>query len=62
MPVARKHVGWPVYRVGPHARLSFTDVEYTTGIADTPANAVSMFRTGPKTAALAASLPGTDDI
>ena len=62
MPIARKHVGWPVFRVGPHARLSFTDIEYATGIGDIAANVVSMFRTGPKTAALAASLPGTDDI
>jgi hypothetical protein len=57
VPVARKHDDRGAYRVGPHARLRFTDVEIAGGIAAIPANAVAMFRTGPKTAALAASLP-----
>lgn len=46
------------FRVGPHARIPFSDDEITSGIADIPANQVSMFRTGPKTATLAATLPG----
>jgi hypothetical protein len=57
--VARKHVDRSAYRVGPHARLPFTGSEFSNGIADIPANVVSLFRTAPKTAALAASLPGT---
>jgi hypothetical protein len=55
-PVALKHYTLPAYRVGPHARLPFTALERETGVADIPANAVSMFRTGSKTAALAATL------
>lgn len=54
--VARYHDDLPAYRVGPHARLPFTDQETEDGIADLPDNAVSMFRTGCKTAALAATL------
>jgi hypothetical protein len=57
VPVARKHAVGPASRVGPHARLPFTGSDYADGIADMPANAVSMFQT----AALAASLPGTTD-
>jgi hypothetical protein len=56
-PVARKHYGMPVYRVGPHARLPFTAREREDGVADIAANAVSMFRTASKTATLAATLP-----
>lgn len=60
--VARYHDELPAYRVGPHARLPFTDQEVEDGIADLPDNAVSMFRTGGKTAALAATLgPVTPD-
>jgi hypothetical protein len=59
--VARRHVTRPAFRVGPHARLPFTGYEVSNGIADIPANAVSMFRTATKTAALAATLPGTTD-
>jgi len=58
IPVAGKHVFRPAYRVGPHAQLPFTGFDYVNGIAEIPANAVSMFRTATKTAALAASLPG----
>jgi hypothetical protein len=58
-PVARKHVTKPVFRIGPHAQLSFTGSDYANGIADIGANAVSIFRTATKTAALAATLPGT---
>jgi hypothetical protein len=57
--VARQHRLRPVFRVGPHAQLPFTGDDYANGIADIPANAVSVFRTATKTAALAASLPGT---
>jgi hypothetical protein len=46
-----------VYRVGPHADLPFNGTELGSGIAEIDANKVSMFRTGPKTAALAATLP-----
>ncbi|MEH1166422.1 hypothetical protein V6V47_13640 [Micromonospora sp. CPCC 205539] len=55
--VAREHYELPAFRVGPHARLPFTARERADGIADIAANAVSMFRTAPKTAALAATLP-----
>ncbi|MEV4201069.1 hypothetical protein [Micromonospora globbae] len=55
--VAREHYDLPAFRVGPHARLPFTAREREDGIADIPANAVSMFRTASKTAALAATLP-----
>lgn len=59
VPVARQHVSMPAYRIGPHAQLPFTDRELADGIADIPANEVSMFRTAAKTAALAATLPET---
>jgi hypothetical protein len=55
--VARQHDNLPAFRVGPHARLPFTAQERADGIDDIPANAVSMFRTATKTAALAATLP-----
>ncbi|MEU1746650.1 hypothetical protein ACWD8I_13770 [Micromonospora arida] len=55
--VAREHYELPAFRVGPHARLPFTARERADGIADIAANAVSMFRTASKTAALAATLP-----
>jgi hypothetical protein len=55
--VARAYDDLPAFRVGPHARLPFTARERADGIADIPANAVSMFRTATKTAALAATLP-----
>jgi hypothetical protein len=54
--VARRHYNLPAFRVGPHARLPFTPRERADGIADIGANAVSMFRTATKTAALAATL------
>jgi hypothetical protein len=54
--VAREHYDLPAFRVGPHARLPFTPQERADGIADIAANAVSMFRTASKTAALAATL------
>jgi hypothetical protein len=59
--VARRHVGQPVFRVGPHARLPFTYAERQDGVADNPGNAVAMFRTSGKTAALAATLPQLRD-
>jgi hypothetical protein len=60
--VASRHYNLPAFRVGPHARLAFTRREREDGIADIPANAVSMFRTATKTAALAATLrPPTQD-
>jgi hypothetical protein len=54
--VARAHYSLPVFRVGPHARLPFTEQERADAVADIPANAVAMFRTANKTAALAATL------
>lgn len=54
--VAREHFDLPAFRVGPHARLPFTGRERADGVADIPANAVAMFRTAGKTAALAATL------
>jgi hypothetical protein len=54
--VARQHEELPAFRVGPHARLPFTTQEREDGVATIEANAVSMFRTAPKTAALAATL------
>jgi hypothetical protein len=60
--VARRNFYMPVWQVGPHARLPFTSREQADGIADIAANAVSMFRTATKTAALAATLePSTRD-
>ncbi len=55
--IARQHYNLPTFRVGPHARLPFTTREREDGIAEIDANAVSMFRTASKTAALAATLP-----
>jgi hypothetical protein len=58
--VAIQHYNVPAFRVGPHARLPFTSREAADGIADISANAVSIFRTATKTAALAATLPAAD--
>src|SRR5207248_10291954 len=55
--IARRHYSVNAFRVGPHAQLPFTPRERQQGIADIEANAVSMFRTASKTAALAATLP-----
>lgn len=55
--VARRRYDLPAFRVGPHARLPFTGREREDGIAGIPENAVAMFRTANKTAALAATLP-----
>ncbi|GIF02002.1 hypothetical protein [Paractinoplanes rishiriensis] len=54
--VARRHADLPAFQIGPHARLPFTQREQADGIADIAANAVAMFRTATKTAALAATL------
>jgi hypothetical protein len=59
-PVASRSYALPVFRVGPHARLSLTRQELVEGIGDLPGNAVAMFRLGTKTAALAATLPPAD--
>jgi hypothetical protein len=56
--VARKHTVLPVWRVGPHANIPFSQRELEDGVGNSRENAVSMFRTGSKTAALAATLPG----
>jgi len=46
------------YRLGPCADLGFSDTEFSSGVAEIPANRVAMFRLAPRTAALAAMLPG----
>lgn len=56
-PVAMMDVVRNVYRVGPHARLAFTDRERADGVADIRNNIVAMFRLVNKTAALAGMLP-----
>ena len=48
------------FRIGPAAGLSFSTREFDSGIAEIPANQVAMFRLAPRTAALAAILPGVD--
>jgi hypothetical protein len=55
--VAKKDRDANIYRVGPHARIPFDNYEVEDGLANIPQNAVAMFRTGPRTAALAAALP-----
>jgi hypothetical protein len=45
------------YRIGVAADIPFSSAEFDSGIASIPANQVSMFRNGPRTAALAAMLP-----
>jgi hypothetical protein len=55
--VATEHYNLPAFRVGPHAKLPFTRREREDGVADITANGVSMFRTAPMTASLAATLP-----
>lgn len=54
--VARLHYSLPAFRIGPHARLPYTAQERVDGVADLAANAVSIWRTASKTAALAATL------
>jgi hypothetical protein len=46
------------YRIGPAADLPFSDTETEAGVAQIPANQVAIFRLAPRTAALAALLPG----
>jgi hypothetical protein len=48
------------YRIGPAADLGFSDAEYAASVAEIPANRVAMFRLAPRTAALAAMLPGLE--
>ncbi|MGK5680187.1 hypothetical protein [Actinoplanes sp. URMC 104] len=55
--VARKYFDRLAFRVGPHARLPFSQQEIDEGVAEQPGNAAAMFRLGSKTAALAATLP-----
>jgi hypothetical protein len=50
-----------VYRVGPQAKLPFSVAEETDALSN-KANRISMSRLGPKTAALAASLPAPSAI
>lgn len=59
-PVALMHYDYPIFRVGPHARLPFTGRERLDTLGGIANNMVSMFRTGPMTAALAASLGPVD--
>jgi hypothetical protein len=55
--VARQDRTLPVFRIGPHARLPFTQQEREDGIADIAENVVSIARTATKTATLAVTLP-----
>jgi hypothetical protein len=48
-----------LFRIGPHARIPFNNSESRDGL-DKKSNAISMSRLGPRTAALAASLPQPD--
>jgi hypothetical protein len=48
--------GYELYAAGPICGLPFTDDEYDAGITRRPANAVSMFRLGGRTSALAIRL------
>lgn len=47
-------------RVGPRAGLTFNPRERADGVASVPENAVAMFRTAGKTAAIASVLPGIE--
>jgi hypothetical protein len=49
------------YRIGVAADIAFSGAEFDSGIASIPANRVSMFRNGPRTAALAAMLPAVGE-
>ncbi|XVV10893.1 hypothetical protein ACQP2X_39555 [Actinoplanes sp. CA-131856] len=55
--VAAQYDDRPVFRIGPHAGLGFSQQERNEGVADQPGNVAAMFRLGAKTAALAATLP-----
>jgi hypothetical protein len=46
------------YRIGPAAGIEFSEAETAAGVGEIPANRVAMFRLAPRTAALAAMLPG----
>lgn len=58
-PFAKNVEGADIYTVGPAADLAWNPVELERELNTIAANRVSMWRTGPKTAALAASLGPT---
>jgi hypothetical protein len=47
----------PIYTIGPAAGIPFSDDEYALPVSNVDNNRVAMLRLGPKTAALAATLP-----
>jgi hypothetical protein len=49
------------YRIGPAADLEFSVAEERAGITAIPANKIAIFRLAPRTAALAATLPGVGE-
>jgi hypothetical protein len=58
--LAAQAIPFASFRIGPAAALPFSEREFDAGIAAIPANQVAMFRLAPRTAALAAILPGAD--
>lgn len=59
--LAQQAAPYQSYRVGPAARISFSNAEIEAGIDLIPANRVAMFRLAPRTAALAVMLDGLED-
>lgn len=54
--VASNFNGYPIYRIGPAAKLDFTTSEFRSGAATLQANKVAIFRYASRTSALATSL------
>jgi len=57
--LARRAPGLRYYRIGAGADIPFSATETEAGVPAEPANKVSMFRNGPRVAALAITLPAT---
>jgi hypothetical protein len=57
LPVALNYPGRDLYVIGPACDLDFTSREVNVGVADVAANKVALFRSTPRTAVLATSLP-----
>ncbi len=55
--IAAQAVPYPVFRIGAAADIEFSPSEVEAGIAEIPQNKISMFRNGPRIAALAMALP-----
>jgi hypothetical protein len=58
--LATRAAPYQVYRIGVAADIPFSAAETDSGISDNPANKISIFRTAPRTAALATILPAVD--